>query len=268
MPKQLKLFREIRKDQTYGEIYNGDAINFLRSIDSESVPLIFLDPPFNLGKKYSEKNKDLDNMSEEDYIIWIQSILNESVRVLSKGGALYIYHLPSWCMRFGHYLGQNLDFRHWIAISMKNNFVRSNRLYPAHYGLLYFTKGDPISFNRPKLTPQTCRKCGTTIKDYGGYKSIIEEKGINLSDFWDDISPVRHNSKKLRKQNQLPLLLTDRIMEISGVSGGLFVDPFVGTGTSVVSAINHKMKFKCCDLVIENCIITSKRLEQLQNLTI
>ncbi len=53
-------------------------------------------------------------------------------------------------------LEQHLDFRHWIAISMKNGFVRGDHLYPAHYALLYYTKGKPESFNRPKVPKPIC----------------------------------------------------------------------------------------------------------------
>src|SRR2546422_6918695 len=91
-----------------------------------------------------------------------------------------------------------LPFRHWIAISMKGGFARGQYLYPAHYALLYLTKGQPGRFHRPKIDPPHCKKCGALLKDYGGYKKFISN-GINLSDIWDDVSPVRHNRYKHRR---------------------------------------------------------------------
>lgn len=114
---------------------------------------------------------------------------------------------------------------------------------PAHYALLYYTKGEPARFTRPRLQPRLCRHCRKLVKDYGGYTSIIRRKGINLSDFWDDLSPVRHKVRKHRKANQLPVTLTDRIVAIGGLPGGVLVDPFAGTGTSLVSALEAGMFF-------------------------
>ena len=88
-------------------------------------------------------------------------------------------------MRVGGSLEGELTFRHWIAISMKNGFVRGRRLYPADYALLMFSKGDMSAFERPRIEPQRRRR-RNLVKDYGGYTGIITEKGINLSDFSED----------------------------------------------------------------------------------
>lgn len=245
-------------------MYNGDASDFLGALPSESADLIFLDPPFNLGKRYSDKAPHLDRRSESEYLRWMSSILLACVRVLTKGGALYLYHLPNWNLRLGADLERHLEFRHWIAVSMKNGFVRGKRLYPAHYSLLYFTKGPPRNFERPKVSPATCRHCGKNVKDYGGYTHIIEKKGLNLSDVWEDVSPVRHGANKNRKANELPRTITDRVVQISGVVDGLFVDPFAGAGAGMLSAARFGMRFKGTDLVRENCDVIVRRMDDFK----
>jgi len=147
---------------------------------------------------------------------------------------------------------------------MKSGFVRGEWLYPAHYSLLYFTKGAPGNFSRPRLSPTRCRHCGEQIKDYGGYKHIIAAKGINLSDFWDDVSPVRHKNTKWRTQNELPIAITNRIMHISGSKGMLLVDPFVGSGGSLLAAVQHGLTFVGGDMVETNCRIAAERLTALR----
>jgi len=194
----------------------------------------------------------------------MEEVLTESVRVLAHGGTLYLYHIPKWALRFGYFLDSTLDFRHWIAVSMKNNFVRGNRLYPAHYALLMFTKGKPTKLSRPKLMPTKCRHCGGYVKDYGGYTSIIEKKGLNLTDIWDDISPVRHHSKKHRTANELPSLIFERVIEISGSLNGTYVDAFAGSGSGVIEAAAAGMHFLCSDLIEDNCSIIERRLKNLR----
>ena len=162
-------------------------------------------------------------------------------------------------------MDQRLMFRQWIAVSMKNGFVRGNQLYPAHYGLLMFAKGKLKRFVRPKISPPECRTCGELLKDYGGYKPIIRRKGINLTDIWDDLSPVRHSNRKHRTANELPELLFHRIFRMVGVRGALYVDPFAGSGSGVVAAVKRGMHFAACDLVESNCFLIGRRLEELRS---
>ncbi len=255
-----KSYKSYNNKNIHGKIYCEDALEFLSKIEDNTAVIVFLDPPFNLGKKYCSKNSKLDSKPEEIYEKWLRDVLKESSRILKPGGTLYLYHIPKWAMRLGSYLEEFLKFHHWIAISMKNGFVRGNNLYPAHYSLLMYTKGDPKFFNRPKLAPTRCRHCNELIKDYGGYKSIIESKGINLSDFWDDVYPVRHQNKKYRSANELPEIILNRIVSISGNENSLFVDPFVGSGTSIIAALKSNMKFLCCDLLEKNCQIVNQRI--------
>lgn len=242
-----------------GKIVCGDAIEFLKTLPKDSARVVFLDPPFNLGKRYDRK-KNLDRMPGDSYRKWIENVVDESIRVLEPGGSLFLYHVPLWAMRFGQYLDDKLKFHHWIAISMKNGFVRGTRLYPAHYALTMFTKGNPRRFLRPRVSPQECRTCGELVKDYGGYKPIIRRKGINLSDFWDDLSPVRHANKKHRAANELPDLLFHRVLTMVGSRGSLYVDPFGGSGSGVIAAARRGMRFAACDIVRANCTLMKRRL--------
>jgi site-specific DNA-methyltransferase (adenine-specific) len=223
-----------------------------------------LDPPFNLGKNYCGRRPQLDAMPDEKYRRWLIEVLAEAIRILRPGGTLYLYHLPIWALRFGAFLDGHLNFKHWIAISMKNGFIRGRKLYPAHYALLMFAKGEPTCFSRPKLKPARCRHCRGYVKDYGGYLHIIETKGINLSDFWDDLSPVRHASRKYRRANELPALIFERVIAISGSVGALYVDPFAGTGSGVLAAARNAMRFEACDLIRSNCKIICQRLDALK----
>jgi site-specific DNA-methyltransferase (adenine-specific) len=263
--RALALHQGYKSKNVAGSIYLGDALDFMRSLPSQSAGIIFLDPPFNLGKVYGSDGPKSDLRPEAEYSGWMCQVLDESVRVLEQGGTLYLYHMPIWGIRFGAQLEKKLQLRHWVAISMKNGFVRGRRLYPAHYSLLMLSKGAPTVLNRPKTAPAECRHCGKYIKDYGGYRSIIEEKGINLSDFWDDVSPVRHARRKNRTANELPPIIFDRVMQISSQPGSLYVDPFAGSGGGVVAAVAAGMSFAACDIVASNCRLIARRLRELKD---
>jgi len=142
---------------------------------------------------------------------------------------------------------------------MKNSFVRGDHLYPAHYALLYYTKGKSAVFNRPKVPKPICAKCKRDLRDYGGYKQFVEN-GINLSDVWDDVSPVRHRNAKTRVANELPMLIPERVTTISGVTGGLVVDPFAGSGSTILAALSAGMRFVASDCEEEYCELMCARV--------
>ncbi len=260
-----RLVRQFRSKICIGSVACSDARQFLSSLPDSCANLVFLDPPFNLGKKYDPLLRNMDRLPEPEYARRINAVLLDCIRVLEPGGTLYLYHIPTWAMRFGVLLQQHLQFRHWIAVSMKNGFVRGRRLYPAHYALLMFTKGDPVHFHRPRIDAPRCRHCGKYVKDYGGYRHIIDANGINLSDVWEDLSPVRHARYKNRHANELPKKLFDRVMDMSAVSGRLYVDPFSGTGSGVLAAIRHGMTFAACDLTRANYALICRRISELRD---
>jgi site-specific DNA-methyltransferase (adenine-specific) len=238
-----------------------DALQFLELLKPNIADIVFIDPPFNLGKIYGSRGRHADRLADDAYLEFMRAVLQRASRILKPGGALYLYHLPRWALVLANdLLAQDLTFRHWIAVTMKNGFVRGMRLYPAHYALLYFTKGEPAYFSRPKLQPKQCRHCQKLLKDYGGYARFIKD-GLNLSDVWDDLSPVRHKKHKTRLSNELPPELTRRVVAISGPSSGVLVDPFAGTGSSGTAARESGLSFLLCDAEPAFCDLMRARLD-------
>jgi site-specific DNA-methyltransferase (adenine-specific) len=237
-----------------GVLFSDDCLNVLKCIRSNSVHCIFADPPFNLGKDY---NTDLsDNLPEQEYLKWSLQWLSECERVLVPGGSLFIYHIPRWLIQFGYFLQQTMNFRHWIAIAMKNTYPRGQTLYPAHYGLLYFTKGEPRVFNKLRIPVPVCRHCGKEVKDYGGHRKKLHKDGLNLTDFWDDTSPVRHRKFKTRVANELKPVIPERAILMSTNPGDIVLDPFGGGGSTYQMAEKHNrnwigVEIGSCEPIVE-----------------
>jgi site-specific DNA-methyltransferase (adenine-specific) len=218
-----------------GRLYECDCRKLLDEIETDSVDLAFADPPFNLGKKYTSKIDD--SKSESHYLSWCEGWLDEMVRVLKPGGSLFLWNLPKWNLPLGNYLRGKLTFRHWISVDIKYSLPIPKRLYPSHYSLLYFVKGGkPAIFHPDRLAVPCCRHCGGEIPDYGGYKDKMNPKGVNLSDVWTDIPPVRHRRYKNRGANELSLKVMDRIISLASDPGSVVLDPLGGAGTTYVAA--------------------------------
>lgn len=219
-----------------GVLFNCDCSTLFAELSDACIDTVFADPPFNIGKEYN--NGRTDNRDVEDYLMWCRRWISESVRVLKPGGAIFIYVLPRWGYHFASYLERlHLDFRHWIAVSMKGTFSRGRKLYPAHYGLLYFAKGKPRVFNRIRIPISKCRHCGGDVKDYGGHKKYVNPLGLNLTDFWEDTSPARHQKDKSRWHvNELRPMIPERCILMSTDPGDIVLDPFGGGGSTYVAA--------------------------------
>ena len=218
-----------------GKLFEGDCLEVMAQIPDETVDLAFADPPFNLGKAYSSRIDD--SMASADYLAWCKTWLDEMIRIVKPGGSLFCWNLPKWNLPLGAYVGERLTFRHWIAVDIKYSLPIQKRLYPSHYSLLYFVKGErPAIFHPDRLPVPCCRHCGGELRDYGGYKDKMNPKGVSLTDVWTDIPPVRHAKYKKRDANGLALKLMDRIVSMASDPGSLILDPFGGSGTTYVAA--------------------------------
>lgn len=223
---------------SHGVLFQGDCMGVLRGMKAAAVDTVFADPPFNLGKDY--KNGFNDSQDGTSYLEWCREWIAECARILKPGGAFFLYATPDLCLQFGPFMREHLTFRHWIAISMKGTYPRGKKLYPAHYGMLYFTKGSPNTFNKLRLPVSVCRHCNGEIKDYGGHRDKLHPDGLNLTDIWDDTSPNRHKKFKVRPGvNELKLIIPERAILISTNPGDVVFDPFGGGGSTYQAAELH-----------------------------
>lgn len=221
-----------------GILFAHDCLEILRKMRSGVVDTVFADPPFNLGKDY--KNGYKDKVAQAEYISWCREWIDECCRIIKPGGAFFLYATPELAVQFAPILGERLEFRHWIALTMKGTYPRGKKLYPAHYALLYYTRGAPRVFNKLRNPIETCRHCGKEIKDYGGHRDKMNPDGVNLTDFWTDTSPNRHKKFKVRPGvNELKLMIPERAILMSTEMDGVVFDPFGGGGATFQAAELH-----------------------------
>lgn len=240
-----------------GSLFNDDCRDVLPALADESVDMIFADPPFNLDKDYGEDADD--DIAEDEYLQWCTEWIDECIRVLKPGGSFFLYNMPRWNVHLADYISRYLALRHWIAIDIKYSLPRPGRLYPSHYSLLYFTKGnDPATFDPDRLPIDTCRHCGGEQSDYGGYKSKMNPEGVSLTDVWDDIPPVRHDKYTDRDANQLSAKMLYRTISMATEPGDTVLDPFGGAGTTY--AVAEQMDRDWIGIELHDCEPIIERL--------
>ena len=222
---------------------HGDCLLLLRQhTNIEPIDLTFLDPPFNQDKEYNAWN---DNLPDEEYWGWMRDVCKEVHALTSNGGAIYFMQREKnsefvlRCLRESGWTFQNL-----IVWKKKTSAVPAMKRYGKHYQIIAFgTKGkNPRLFNRLRIDPPLP----------AGYK-YQRENGMFVTDVWDDIREMTSGyfagdealydteGNRAHKQ-QSPIQLLIRIILSSTNPGDVVLDPFAGSGTTLVvaSQLNRK----------------------------
>lgn len=220
----------------------GNALEKLKSIESNSVDLIVTDPPYNLNKDYGNNQ---DNLIFEDYLEFSNNWIKECVRVLKPNGTIYIFMGMRYISYIFTILEQEMDmiFNSWITWHYTQGIGKTKGFSPRHDDILMFTKSKKFTFNIDNIrVPQKY------------YRSVNNMRGANPGNVWE--FSHMHYCNKNRKQHptQKPEGLYERMILASSDEGDLVLDPFVGSGTAL----------RVCQQINRNCIGIDINSEYIQ----
>jgi len=257
--KQIGLYRqanpivhiEFQENQLPQEltntVLNGDCLEKLRTVPDNSIDFAFVDPPYNLKKKYSGYSDDLDI---QDYFKWCDEWIYELSRVLKPGRTLALLNIPIWSIRHFLYMQTILKYQNWLVWDSLAFPVRL--IMPAHYTILCFTKGESrelpcftgeSSHIRLSSAPKAFNSLEPLADDYCLRENCVDTRiaaKINdkttLTDLWSDIHRLKHNSRRVDHPTQLPPHLMYRIISIFTKPNEVVLDCFNGSGTTTLTA--------------------------------
>lgn len=200
----------------------GDAIELFKRLEDSSVDLIIADPPYNLGKNYGN-NHDLKGFDE--YIEFTKQWLSEAKRVLKPSGSIYVF----MGVRFISYLYDILDrdlglyFNSWIVWHYTQGLGKTKGFSPRHDDILMFTKSaKDFIFNLDDVrVPQKY------------YRARNNMRGANPGDVWNFSHVHYSNPNRQNHPTQKAEGLMERMVLASSHEGGLVLDPFSGSGTTL-----------------------------------
>lgn len=235
----------------------GDCLEVMRDIPDESVDVTFADPPFNLRKKY---NGYRDNKVYAEYLKWCKLWIYEMVRITKPTGSIFLHNIPKWLTYYASYLNEIAFFKHWISWESPTAPMGKS-LQPSHYGILYYVREpQKAKYYEIRYPHKRCRKCAYLLKDYGGKKASLHPFGPLISDVWTDIHRIKHNRYRDEHPCQLPVHLLERILLMSTDENDVVLDPFVGTGTTVIAAKRLGRKYIGIDIDKKYVDITNEKL--------
>ena len=267
-------------------LINNDCLIALQSVDDESVDMAYLDPPFFTQKTQVLKDSNGQQYefsdkweSRETYLIYIKKRLIEAKRVLKNSGTIFL-HCDSTA---SHYLKVLMDevfgeenFQSEIIWSYKRWSNSKKGLLAGHQTIYFYSKTKNYKFNTlfcdyspttnlDQILQDRVRnsKGKSTYRRDGDGNVVLgkEKQGVPLSDVWE--IPFLNPKAKERTgyPTQKPIELLERIIKISTDEGDIVLDPFCGSGTTLVAAKLLGRKFIGIDINPAAIELCNKRLE-------
>ena len=264
----------------------------MRMLPSNSIDLIYIDPPFFSGENYNvifgDQNEirsftDIWNGGMPSYLIWLNARLLEMKRLLKTTGSLYV-HLDWHAV---HYVKQELDkifgYEHfgreiiWDIAVLSGYKSKANNWIRGHDTILYYTKTKDFIFNKQKQEHRSeyltrfnkIDEHGRKYFDGRGKKRYLDEvikAGKAIGDVWSDIMSFQQiptSKEKIGYPTQKPESLLARIIKASTDEGDVVADFFVGGGSTPTVAQKLNRKWIACDQSRVAVAITQGRLEAL-----
>lgn len=266
-------------------LFWGDNLHVMRQLPSESVDLIYIDPPFFSGRQYNvifgDQNElrsfsDMWQGGMPGYLIWLNARLYEMKRLLTKKGSIYVH--CDW--HASHYIKTEMDkifgydhlvneiiwwYRRWSNAS--KNYQRM------HDVILFYKKTEKYQFNvqyqaysQPDAIEETVRGVvdGKLVRlrdEQGDYvKRTKENKGVPCHDVFD-IQHIQPTAKeRIGYPTQKPEKLLERIIIGGTDPGDVVADFFIGGGTTAAVAQRLGRRWMASDQSRVAVAVTADRL--------
>ena len=258
-----------------GVLYQGNSIDWLASLADSSVDLVFADPPYNI------KKADWDNFeSQEYYIDWSMQWIQQAARALKPTGSLYICGFSEILADLKHPASRYFKQCRWLIWHYKNKANLGNDWGRVHESILHFRKSEAVKLNvddvRIPYGAHTLKypshpQADTSAYGKGGNKSrdnwMPHPKGAKPKDVIDIPTTCNGMGESTPHPTQKPEELVRKFVLASSNAGDLVIDPFSGSGTTVVVAEQLGRRWMGCDLNPEYNQWAIKRLENVRSMS-
>ena len=270
------------------KIYFSDNLPVLQGMQSESVDLIYIDPPFNTGKiqgrtqiktvrsengdrvgfqgqRYETIKVGTKAYSDlfDDYLAFLEPRLREAYRILVPNGTLY-FHIDYREVHYCKILLDTIFGRECFlneVIWAYDYGARTKSKWPAKHDniLVYVKNPDSYIFNYDEIERIPYMAPGLV----GPEKA---ERGKTPTDTWWHTIVPTNGKEKTGYPTQKPLGILKRIVQASSPQNGLVLDFFAGSGTTGVSCLELGRRFILVDNNPEALEVMSRRFVGVPNI--
>lgn len=246
-------------------VHPGDCLDLLRTIPDESLQLIVTSPPYNIGKEYESR------LHLDFYLRQQAQVIAESVRALSPRGSIcwqvgnYVDRgaiIPLDTVLYPIFSGLGLKMRNRIIWHFEHGLHCSRRFSGRYETIVWFTKADDYVFNLdavrvPQKYPGKKHFKGPKAGQYS-----CNPLGKNPGDLWVIPNVKSNHVEKTAHPCQFPVELIERLVLSLTNKGDWVLDPFLGTGTTVIAAIRHGRRGIGAESVRKYVQLARQRIQQ------
>jgi len=267
--------------------YVGDCLDLLLDMPPESVDLIYVDPPFFTQKVHRSTTRDGSRAfsfrdiwdNDSSYADFIYQRLAGMRDVLRGSGSIF-FHCDKSASHIVRLMLDSIfspeNFRSEIVWHFKRWSNSKKGLLPAHQTIFFYSKTEDFKFNisYQEYSPSTNidqimqkrvrderNKSVYARTDDGAVIGNGSKKGVPLSDVWEIPFLNPKAKERIGYPTQKPVLLLNRIIEIATDEGDVVLDPFCGSGTTLVAAQLLKRNSIGIDISSEAIDLTKCRLQ-------
>lgn len=224
------------------KIIKGDVLQALQSIPDSSIDLIFIDPPYNIGKNFNGL-KDKWH-TEEDYLKWCYQWIDLCIAKLKNTGSMYIMTATQFMPYFDIYIRKRLSILSRIVWSYDSSGVQAKKYYGSLYEPILFCVKDKnnYTFNANDILVEAKTGAKRKLIDYRKAIPAVYNSQKVPGNVWN-FSRVRYRMNEYENHpSQKPIALLERIIKASSNENDIVLDPFSGTFTTsyVAKALNRK----------------------------
>lgn len=266
----------------------GDCLDGLKKIGASTCDMVYLDPPFFTGKTHTSSTRDGSKhfaftdvwYNAENYVDFMHDRLSEMRRVLKSSGTIFFHgdhnntHLARLVLDEVFGVGNFVSEIIWYYKRWSNP---KRGLLQQHQNILVYSKTQNFKWNKifTDYSPTTnidqiMQKRGRDGRGKAIYQRdesgntvyMDEKKGVPLGDVWE--IPFLNPKAKERTgyPTQKPILLLEKIIGLATDEGDLVLDPFCGSGTTLVAAKLLGRKYIGLDVSPDAVQLTEGRLAQ------
>lgn len=256
-----------------GKLYKNDAIEFLKSLESNSVDLIFADPPYNI------KKAEWDTFSsQKEYVDWSMEWITQAHRVLTKRGSLYICGFSEILADLKWASSNLFTGCKWLVWFYRNKGNLGKDWGRSHESILHLRKSKDFIFHIDEVripynehtTKYPTRKQGDNSHFANGRKDKYEwtpnPLGAKPKDVFEIPTISNGSWEKTIHKTQKPVELLRKIILSSSNKDSLILDPFGGSGTTYAVAEAYNRKWLGTELEDDYCEVIKNRVSNKAHL--
>jgi site-specific DNA-methyltransferase (adenine-specific) len=257
-----------------GKIHQGDCLELMQRIESNSIDLAFADPPFNIGYEYDEYH---DRQEDEEYIAWSRQWMEEVHRILKPGGTFWLAIGDEFAAELKVDAEHKIGFftRSWVVWYYTFGVNCTKKFSRSHVHLFHFVKDESnFTFNAedPSVRVPSARALVYADKRANPKGRLPDDTWIlrpqDLPHGFDTMDDTVYFARVAgtfsERQGfhgcQMPEQLLGRIIRVSSNPNDIVLDPFAGSGTTLAVAKKLGRRWIGCELSEEYVRAATERL--------